>query len=139
MPDGDIAKLAARKSKEVEPNERASNWFAVWAGVDPEGAIPALARHLEATGNAERQTAFAMRFITYLAGETHGVGSNERKAFLAPKHLKQLYLLMHQYIRVRDDIERAGKGGYSPDLRDYAQRARNQIGEMLRHTPGKHA
>jgi hypothetical protein len=50
--------------------------------------------------------------------------------------LKALYILMHRYIRAADDIERAGKGAYSPTLRDNAQDARNTLFNMLASVPG---
>lgn len=139
MPDGDIAKLASRKCKDEKDMERAATWYSVWAGVDPEPALSALANRIEKLATVKKQTAFAMHFITDLMGEFRGVVSNVRRAFHEPKYLKQLYLLMHRFIPASKDIDRAGKGSYSPELRDYAQRARNGIGEMLRHTPGKDA
>lgn len=53
--------------------------------------------------------------------------------------LKALYVLMHRFIRVADDIERAGKGVYSPTLRDNAQDARNRLLNMLVEVPGAEA
>ena len=44
---------------------------------------------------------------------------------------------MHREIRVKDDIERAGKGVYSPTLRDNAQDARNQLFSLLSEIPGR--
>ena len=49
------------------------------------------------------------------------------------------YLLMHQYIRREEDIERAGKGVYSPGLRDDAQEARNRLFSELNNLSGKDA
>ena len=53
--------------------------------------------------------------------------------------LKMLYILMHRHIRAADDIERAGKGVYSPTLRDNAQDARNTLFNMLATVPGAEA
>ena len=46
---------------------------------------------------------------------------------------------MHRYIRVAEDIERSGKGVYSPTLRDNAQDARNTLFNMLVEVPGAEA
>jgi hypothetical protein len=46
---------------------------------------------------------------------------------------------MHTYIRIADDIDRAGKGVYSPGLRDDAQGARDGLLALIRETPGKEA
>ena len=49
-----------------------------------------------------------------------------RRAYMVrnAQDLRALYVLMHRFIRVAEDIERAGKGVYSPTLRDNAQEAR---------------
>jgi hypothetical protein len=46
---------------------------------------------------------------------------------------------MHRFIRVAEDIERAGKGVYLPTLRDNAQEARNTLFNMLVEVPGPDA
>jgi hypothetical protein len=53
------------------------------------------------------------------------------------EHLRSLYLLTHQYVRVADDINRSGGGVFSPGLRDDAQDARNAIFSQLQQIPGK--
>lgn len=53
--------------------------------------------------------------------------------------MKALYLLVAKYIREEEDIERSGKGVYSPGLRDDAQDARNALFSFIRETPGKEA
>jgi hypothetical protein len=53
--------------------------------------------------------------------------------------MKSLYLLMTRYIRQQDDIQRAGQGVYSPELRDDAQDARNALIAFIQETPGKAA
>ena len=44
---------------------------------------------------------------------------------------------MHRYIRAKEDINRAGGGAYSPELRDDAQEARNRLFSLLSKIPGK--
>lgn len=136
--DCEIAELASRKSKIPKQLDHAAHWFAVWAGVDPEPAIPSLARRLEKTADPKDRMAFAMRFITHLLGSRRGDTSKVRTGFRAPEYLKRLYLLMHQHIRAKEDIER-GPGTYSPKLRDDAQEARETLAELLRNIPGKEA
>jgi hypothetical protein len=46
---------------------------------------------------------------------------------------------MHVYIRIAEDIDRAGTGVYSPGLRDDAQSARDGLLAFIRETPGKAA
>lgn len=57
--------------------------------------------------------------------------------YRSASHLKALYVLMHRFIRVEDDIERAGMGVYSPTLRDNAQDARNKLFSLLAEMPGE--
>jgi hypothetical protein len=56
LPDGDIASLAAEK---VRGSGQAALWFAVWMGVDPEAALPALKGRLASISSAEEASAFA--------------------------------------------------------------------------------
>ena len=137
--DRDIAMLASMKSKSLEEPAHSARWFAVWVGVEPDSAIPALAKHFDAIDGPDDRTAFAMQFITQLIGGRHGSGSRVRDVFQSPQHLKCLYLLMHQHIRAKEDIDRAGKGAYGPELRDDAQAARNSLAELIKLIPGKEA
>jgi hypothetical protein len=65
-----------------------------------------------------------------------GTGSNIGN-FRTAKYLKILYVLMHRYIRASEDINRAGMGMYSPELRDDAQDARNRLFNLLSEVRGK--
>jgi len=114
-----------------------ARWFAVWTSVAPEVAIATLKARIETIANPEEQTLFATTFITHLLHSRGGDGTTVRQAFKTPEHLKSLYLLMHEYIRREEDIERAGKGVYSPGLRDNAQDARNNLFGLLKEIPGK--
>ena len=136
--DDEIAKLAAEKVAQADVRYLA-DWYAVWVGVDPENAMPALEKHLEGITDIANRTEFAMRFVTKLWGGRRSDTFGARGAFRTPEHLKKLYLLMHRYIRVTDDINRAGQGAYSPELRDDAQDARNRILQELNRFPGKDA
>jgi hypothetical protein len=62
-----------------------------------------------------------------------------RQAYRQVAHMKALLLLMHQHIRREDDIDRVGKGVYSPGLRDDAQDARDVLLSFIVETPGKEA
>jgi len=78
-----------------------------------------------------------MTFVTHLLGGRRGDGTAVRQAFKTPEYLKSLYLLMHEHIRRKEDINRAGTGAYSPGLRDDAQDARNNLFDLLNKIPGK--
>lgn len=136
LDDAIIAKLAAQKAKATRNLTTAPMWFAMWVGVDPAVAIPALAARLAEIKEGGNQTLFAMCFVTALIGGRRESGS-ARQAYRTVEHMKALYLLMHNYVREKDDLDRAGKGVYSPGLRDDAQDARNALFSYIRETPGK--
>ena len=136
--DQELTDLAAKKCTSIQAPENLACWFAVWIGVDPEPAIQELTSYLQDLyrGDIKNAKNMAMEVVVKLAGLEHTAPS-VRKNFQEPKYLKSLYLLMHTYIKVKEDINRAGTGAYSPGLRDYAQEARENLLSMLKEVPGK--
>lgn len=137
LSDEQIAGLALQKYHTLIHQDHVAYWFAVWTGVAPGEAITAFKTHIGTLPDAEEQTHFAMVFLTHLLGGRFGRGVSVRHAFKAPEHLKSLYLLMHDFIRSDEDIHRAGKGAYSPGLRDNAQDAQEILLNLLIQIPGK--
>lgn len=133
-----IARIAAQKARATRNLTFSAIWFAVWVGADPDAAIPALAARLAGLNDPAGQTLLAMRFIVELLGGRSQKGRT-RQAYRTVEHMKTLYLLMLRYIREKEDIQRAGKGVYSPGIRDNAQDARNALFAFIRETPGKDA
>lgn len=132
-----LAKLARQHIVEPGPDSQRPRWFALWIDTDPATAIPALETEL-ADLEAEEASVFASGFIVSLLGDRHGAGSRIG-AFRTAPYLKALYILMHRHIRVGEDINRMGKGAYSPTLRDNAQDARDSLFNMLADIPGEEA
>lgn len=131
--DADIAELAAVKVQQPEADHHAADWFAVWVGVDPDVAVPALLKRLDSQSDDNARTVFAMQFITKLWGGRRSEMFGARGRFLTPKHLTDLHIAMHRHIRMVDDIRREKSGVYSPELRDDAQSARDRIlGELIK-------
>jgi hypothetical protein len=137
--DKDLATLAQLKARRSATAEVTATWFAVWTGVEPEQAIPQIAAHLSAIAIPADQTHFAMNFVTRLLGGRRSETSRIRQRFATPKHLKDLFLLMQAYVREDEDINRSGRGVYSPGLRDNAQDARSALFNQLQQIPGKEA
>jgi hypothetical protein len=133
-----IAELAAEKANATTNVPAAPMWFAMWVGVEPQAAIPVLAKRLAELGEDSEKIDFAVHFITTLMGGRLQ-GRSARHAYREVAYMKSLYLLMHKYVRRADDHERAGKGVYSPELRDDAQDAREALVAFIRETPGKDA
>lgn len=136
--DKAIAAIAARKANASRNPSFSPIWFATWVGVDPDAAIPALAARFAAMKAPAEQTKFALAFVVALLGSRLQEGP-ARQRFRTVEHMKSLYLLMARYIRQKEDIQRAGKGAFSPGLRDDAQDARNALVAFIRETPGKSA
>jgi len=132
-----IEELASRKCRTLKKLDHVARWFAVWTGVAPESAIASLKARIGKISARKKRTLFAMTFLTHLWGGRRGDGATVREAFKNPEYLKSLYLLMHDHIRRKEDINRAGTGVYSPGLRDEAQDARNSLFELLKQIPGK--
>jgi hypothetical protein len=123
---GALAQAKLTGGVDVEQRPR---WYALWVDSVPDAAIPALEAELAGVGEAAGSS-FAQLFAVSLLGDRHGTG-NRTGAFKTPVHLKSLYVLMHRFIRVCDDIDRANGGVYSPTLRDNAQDARNTLFNLL--------
>ncbi|MBB5665029.1 hypothetical protein GGE68_003226 [Rhizobium leguminosarum] len=136
--DADIAKVASRKSLSTKDSAFAPIWYATWVGVDPGLGIPALAARVGALLEDSQKTLFAMRFIMALVGGGH-TRASARSSFRSIDHMKTIYLLMNRYIHEKDDIERAGTGVYTPEMRDHAQDARNSLFAFMKEMPGKEA
>jgi len=103
---------------------------------DPAPAIERLSRALEAL-ERDRATDLAVGFINALNGSRAVAGICVRENHVTARHLSALHRLMNEHIRPEDDIDRAGRGVYSPTPRDHAQEARDLIHEALRDIPGK--
>lgn len=139
VPDEQIRELASKKCRSLRRHDHLALWYAIWTGVDPGAAIPALATRIAKMAKPKDRTGFAMNYVTQLSGRRRDSGARVRDAFRTPQHLKLLYLLMHKYIPRKDDINRAGTGVYSPSLRDNAQEARDSLFSILNEIPGKEA
>ena len=137
LPDDLVEKMASLKCRVQTDLQHQARWFAVWTGVSPEGAIASLNQRLSEISSPQEQTLFAMIFVTQLIGDRRGEGA--RKAFQAPEHLKSLYILMNEHIRQDEDINRASGVGYTPELRDDAQKAREGLFNLLNQISGKEA
>ena len=132
-----VDNLASEKCRTEAELQHQARWFAVWTGVSPVAAIATLNERLSEIGDPEDQTLFSMVFVTHLLGDRRGGGACAREAFQIPEHLKSLYMLMHEHIRPDEDIGRTGGRGYTPELRDEAQDARNGLFNLLNQITGK--
>jgi len=138
LPDDAILEATLLGCRRESRLDHLACWLAMLAGVNAEQACEMLQSKLRSLADVAERTVFAMVFITHLCvGRRGDPGVNTREAFKRPAELKAIYLLMHEHIRMTDDIDRLGKGVYSPDLRDHAQNARERLLDLLMAIPGK--
>lgn len=135
--DQALAELASERAIAESDLDIAPSWFAMWIGSEPAEGIPALAARLDSLPSDDAKAQFAMLCLIGIVG-----GHNAhrcRQNYKTVGHAKALYLLVNEYVRIADDIQRAGTGVYSPGLRDDAQNARDGLLALIRETPGKEA
>lgn len=133
-----LKRLSSKKCKQLKSHTHLARWYAVWVAVDPSIAIDSLECKLKEF-DGERQEQFAMLFLTSLLGSRRTRVAHERNDFKRPVYLRRLYLLMHKYIRLEDDIDRSGSGVFSPTLRDDAQEVRELLFRELDTLKGRDA
>jgi len=132
-----MATLArAKLADAATPGDQLPTWYAMWVDSEPAVAIADLDALL-GDGTLDDPLLFAMAFVTALMGGRSDTGPTRNSGnFKTPTYLKHLYLLMHREIPVADDLDRAGKGVYSPNLRDDAQDARERLFQFLNEISG---
>ncbi|WP_152547283.1 NACHT domain-containing protein [Delftia sp. RIT313] len=135
LSDGLIATLA-REQMGAAGSMHHALWAAAWTSVDPGPAIHTVEQHLNVLGDATQRTEFTMAFVAHLLGNRR-TSSCMRGAYRTPAVLKRLYLLAHQHVRADKDIDRSGKGVFTPGLRDDAQDAREYLVRLLQDIPGR--
>ncbi|MCO7261137.1 NACHT domain-containing protein [Dickeya zeae] len=132
-----LSNLAQSKIENNVVKGQLSVWFALWVDLNAEEAIRVFEKWLLSLP-VEEASKEAQLFITKLMGARYLLNTRSGHGdFLNVRHLKALYILMHQYIRSQDDIERVNGGVYSPELRDDAQDGRNALFNKLSAIPGK--
>ncbi|MBZ9849665.1 hypothetical protein LB565_16900 [Mesorhizobium sp. CA14] len=136
IPNIEIAMLAEHWTSDLGDIELRATWFAAWVSVSGVDGLTAFTKAIDGMENQNEALAFCMRFAVTLTGNRrYNMGA--RQSYMNPSVLKDLYLVLHRYIRVDEDIERAGKGVYSPTIRDEAQNVRNHVFSLLQEMPGK--
>ncbi len=131
------ASLASRQITQANDPDSIAWWYALRVDCDPENGIPEVAQWLSDL-DVEVARRGAQIFVTTLMGDRHvNLGGPYIGRFRTADHLKSLYVLMHRYIRAREDNRREGGGAYTPGLRDDAQDGRNRLFNLLSEVPGK--
>lgn len=131
-----VAALAASKIVDAEtPESQLPTWFAMRIDADPALAMAALQRCYEAGNIGDAVKFTCLLSVALMGGRREGSPMFGR--FKTPTYLSALYTTTHRFVRVAEDIDHAGKGVYSPTLRDDAQDAREQMFGLLMGIPGE--
>ena len=134
-----LAALAKIKATQRSNSGHQPYWYATWVDAAPAEGINAVHHWLERL-EMEEASQSAQLFVSALMGSHYDFGIGQKFANLQkPQYLKRLYVLMHEHICTSEDIDRVGKGAYSPNLRDNAQNARDRLFQLLSEIPGKEA
>lgn len=132
-----LTKLATQQIALTNDPKSISWWYALLVDCEPDRGIPPLEQWLSGL-DVETATNAVQIFITTLVGSRH---SNEGRPycgnFKEAEYLKSLYILMHNYIKAKEDINHTGGEVYSPELRDDSQDARNRLFNLIMQIPGK--
>ncbi|MCP4747886.1 MAG: hypothetical protein GY874_17375 [Desulfobacteraceae bacterium] len=132
-----LTKLAIQQIELTNDPDNISWWYALRVDIDPINGIREVKKWLSGL-DEEVATNAAQIFITTLMGSRRVIdGGPYFKRFQKVEHLKSLYVLMHRYIRTKEDINRAGEGAYFIELRDDAQDVRNRLFNLIAKIPGK--
>jgi len=115
---------------------RQALWHAVWMNVSGVDGLEAVISFTE-TLKEEDKTQFVMSWITTLLGRSYDNLPSHFTDYQTVGVLKDMFIFAYQHIRSAEDLDRAGKGVYSPTLRDNAQSARNTIFNLLSDIPGR--
>ncbi|MCA8994589.1 MAG: hypothetical protein KDA88_21605 [Planctomycetaceae bacterium] len=124
----------------IEANDEVSRkaiWFAVWIDADCDVALDELEHFVEKFVDSVEADQFVLHLLTCLQGDSFRDFRAHRQSFRSAEALNRLYLIAMRHVRREDDIDRVGKGAYSPTERDRAQDARNALYNILCQTPGK--
>ena len=132
-----VSNLAQSKISSPAANEQLATWHALWIDQDAANGIPAAESWLSKLPTEEASKE-AQLLITGLMGTRRSANiGHGRGDFRKVRHLKALFVLMHKHIRAKDDTKLAGKGAFTPGLRDDAQLGRNALLNQLSEIPGK--
>ena len=107
-------------------------WLSTLMRIDPELGVAALEDRLRTVEPEKRSE--AVTWFSVLFGDRHGA-INLRDAAFTPKLLLRLLRLAYHHVRPNHDAKH--EGSYSPDTRDNAEHARNQIVNALFDAKGE--
>ena len=127
-----VLAVARKRLQDELPDELAFVWLPTLMHLDPELGVSALEDRLGSVEPSVRSE--AVKWFSILFGDPHDTIDLKIPEF-APQLLLRLLRLVYQHVRPDDDAKH--EGPFSPDTRDQAERARNEIVRALFDAKGK--
>lgn len=124
--------VARQRLKDSLPDQFIFVWLPTLTRIDHESGVAALYDRMQTVEPGARSE--AVTWFSVLFGDRTDA-MNLRDAAFTPKLLLKLLRLAYQHVRPDDDVEHHGT--YTPDTRDEAERARNEILGALLETKGE--
>ncbi|NPE72493.1 ATP-binding protein [Dickeya dadantii] len=107
-------------------------WMSTLMRIDPQEGVAQLADQIEIVEPSERSD--AVTWLASLFGDRQdGIGLGDER--FTPQLLLRLLRLAYRHVRIQDDSYH--EGSYSPDTRDDAEQARNNIVTALFNSKGE--
>lgn len=107
-------------------------WLRTLMRIDPQAGVEKLADQIEIVEPSERSD--AVTCLARLFGDSQdGIGLSDES--FTPQLLLRLLRLAYRHVRIKDDAHH--EGSYSPDTRDDAEQARNNIVSALFNAKGE--
>ena len=107
-------------------------WLSSLMRIDPQAGVEKLADQIEIVEPSERSD--AVTWLASLFGDRQdGIGLGDER--FTPQLLLRLLRLAYRHVRIKDDAHH--EGSYSPDTRDDAEQARNNIVTALFNAKGE--
>ena len=127
-----VLAVARQRLQDDLPEELAFVWLPTLMQVDPKLGVSALEDRIQTVKPEARSE--AVTWFSILFGDRHDA-INLRAPGFTPQLLLRLLRLAFRHVRLVDDVEH--EGAYSPDTRDQAQWARNEIVRALYEAKGE--
>ena len=127
-----VLAIACERLQDELPEKFAFVWLPTIMQIDPELGVSALEDRIRTVEPGEHSE--AVNWFSVLFGDLHDAINLKTPAF-TPQLLLRLLRLAYQHVRTVDDAEH--EGPYSPDTRDHAERARNEIVNALFEAKGE--
>ena len=107
-------------------------WLSTLMQIDPQAGVERLADQIEIVEPSERSD--AVTWLASLFGDRQdGIGLGDER--FTPQLLLRLLRLAYRHVRIQDDAHH--EGCYSPDTRDDAEQARNNVVAALFNAKGE--